>query len=117
MLPKRLNGVSYTSASEMTSLVTFWLPSTTRDNNGTLAAPTQVATVAAAIRMTSQPTDVAKQQQVIGQTRYKIVIRYMSGLTTAMYATTATGRRFTLTSIVDPDDRQAELQIYAMEHS
>ena len=67
--------------------------------------------------MTSQPTDIAKPQQVVGETRYKIVIRYMAGLSTKMYATTATGRRLSLTSIVDPDDRQVELHVFAMEHN
>jgi len=67
--------------------------------------------------MTRQPSDVAKQQQIVGESHYKIVIRYTPGLNTKMYVTTATGRKLTLTSIVDPDDRQVELHVFAMEHN
>ena len=120
MLPKRLSSnsnVSYTPTGAMSSQVTFWLPSTTRDNDGNLTAPTQVATVWASIAMTTQPRDIAHPQQVVGETRYKIVIRYMAGLSTKMYISTLTGRKLTLTSIVDPDDRQIELHVFAVEHN
>ena len=120
MLPKRLSGngnLSYTPTGALSSQVTFWMPSTTRDNDGNLTPPTQIATVWASITMTYTPTDSPKQQQVVGETRYKIVIRYMPGLSTKMYVTTATGRKMTLTAIVDPDDRQVELHVFAMGNS
>jgi hypothetical protein len=117
-LPKSLGtAVSYTPSGAMSSQITFWLPSIDRDSTGALMSPTKVGTYWASITMTRVPHNIEKAQQVVGESAFKMVMRYQSGLNTSMYVTSATGRRFTLESVVDPDDRQIELHIFGIEHN
>jgi hypothetical protein len=117
-LPKSLGtAVSYTPSGAMSSQITFWQPSTDRDSTGALAAPTKVGTYWAAISMAKVPHDIEKAQQLVGESSFKIAMRYQPGLDTSMFITSATGRRFTLQSVLDPDDRQVELRIFAIEHN
>jgi SPP1 family predicted phage head-tail adaptor len=110
--------ILYTPIGDMIHSITFLDPGTDRDQDGNLLPPTVFAEgVYAKIEGLWATGAAAKTgQQLITELSHRITIRYRDGLLTRM-TIQFRGRTFTIERILDPDERQVELQLLCIERN
>lgn len=90
-------------------------PNLSRDSRGELEAPTVFATVWSSLTpLTSKY--IEKAERVVTEATWKLGIRYLAGLTTAMHVL-YDGRVFNIEAVMDPDGRKRELELHCYERN
>ena len=112
MLPKTLNNIRFTSASELNRRVTLQRPGTGSDSEGTPNPPVAVATVWAKARfLPNSGRPDAKQQITQAEDYLEVTIRYRSDVKSDWTIIGPGGETWTITSINNLDFANVELRI------
>jgi SPP1 family predicted phage head-tail adaptor len=114
-LPKKVStNMRYISASALNSRVSFLQPDAGADpNGGPLPFTTVASNVAANIAMW-RGKEEDKTQQRIGQSSYKIIIRYPKNFAVdSGMLITCHDQTFNIESLSDPDMQKVQLEIWA----
>jgi SPP1 family predicted phage head-tail adaptor len=106
---------TYTPIGSFNNRVTLLKPVTTKTSTGGAMPPAVVATVWAAVSMV-RALDIEKAQNVVGEIRHKVVIRWRSGITSDMLVQLGT-RILPIKAVKDPDERRVELWLFCFERS
>jgi SPP1 family predicted phage head-tail adaptor len=117
MLPKNLNNIRFTSATELNRRITLQQPGTGADSEGTPATPVTVATNVPA-KITQVPSrgrpDV--QEQITESVNYyEVTIRYRSDVKSDWRVLGPNGEIWTVTSINNVDFANVELRLIVRE--
>jgi head-tail adaptor len=112
-LPKKLNtNFRYKPAGAYNSYVTVLQPNAGQDSTGAPVAATAVAKTWANIAIW-RGKEIDKSQERVGQTSYKIILRYPKTYTIDTGCQIQHGSQLhQIESIADPDGRRVELHLF-----
>ena len=112
MLPRKITGSQYVSATELNCLITY-MQASGAETDGTLNAPVAVGTTHAKISMWRGRETDTKQQRNATST-FKIVVRYSKNFTpTADMTISYHGDTYNIESVSDVDGQKVQLEIWA----
>jgi SPP1 family predicted phage head-tail adaptor len=108
----------YTPVGDMVHKITILDPGTDRNPDGSMPDPSIFADgVDAKIEgLWSAAGALKTAQQLVTEVTHRITIRYRDGLLTRMLIQFRS-RTFTIERILDPDERQVELQMLCIERN
>jgi SPP1 family predicted phage head-tail adaptor len=113
MLPRRLsNNASYAPTGALSKQISILKVSPTRNSDGTTTF--FVFDTVWGFVQTLNEKYVEKAQQVVEESTHRITIRYYPGITEQNRIQVDT-RVFNIEAVIDPDDRQFELQLFCWE--
>ena len=111
-LPKRPTGVRYLGATDYNKRVTFFNPNAGSAEDGTPNAPVCVKTVWASVSQW-RGKEKDQQQTRVGQSSYKISIRYPKGWAIDTGMTINVGTQLhNIESMSDPDGQKVQLDLW-----
>jgi SPP1 family predicted phage head-tail adaptor len=108
--------MSYTPIGAFTTYISLMQKNSLRDTSGEFLADVVFAQCWAAIRaLATKYTE--KTQQVVTEATHKVIIPYISGVTSALKVKLPDGRIWNIEAAADPDERQVELNLYCYERN
>lgn len=113
---KRLNdGFRYTDRGAMRDQITIMQPNPGRTADGSPGDPILFGDGIWAKIIAQRQMEKDTSELVQGQSFYKVVTPYMSGVTSQMTVISPSGRTWFIVSVNDPDQRQVELWFLCRE--
>jgi SPP1 family predicted phage head-tail adaptor len=114
MLPRRLStGTACTSRGAMEHRVSLMSDSASRDSEGTPLALTDFSNTWAAI-VVLQGRELDRAQEIVSEVTHKITIPYQANVQAQMQVQFGS-RLFQIQAILNPDERNTELQLLCVE--